>query len=109
MVRSLGYGVDRIVPLHGRPVTWRAFLDRTGVDKPAFAQPLGLGTPIARLAADPRAKAILDARIPGLFAHPDYEAFKGATLPELAPASQGRITAAMLEAVGADLAVLARR
>jgi glyoxylase-like metal-dependent hydrolase (beta-lactamase superfamily II) len=31
-VSTLGYEVDRIVPIHGLPVTWSEFLKATGVE-----------------------------------------------------------------------------
>ena len=104
MATSLNLPVERIVPIHGRPVAWGEFVERTGVARPASAQPLGLDTPIVRLVADMRARAVLDARIPGLTTHPDYQMFKESSLTQLAPASGGQITAEQLRLVKEDLA-----
>ena len=63
-------------------------------------------TPIADLAAKPETKAILDKDVPGLTAHPAFEQFKGMTLKDLQPMSQGQLTDDMIKAVEADLAKL---
>ncbi len=60
-------------------------------------------TPIADLAAKPETKAILDKDIPGLTAHPAFEQFKGMTLKDLQPMSQGQLTDEQIAAVKADL------
>ena len=101
MVGDLGYAVDRIVPIHGTPIAWSDFLTRTA---PPAAGKLSLATPIAALAADSRARAILDARMPGLTTHPDFATFKAMTLPDLAKVAEGQITATQLDAVANDLA-----
>ena len=51
------------------------------------------------------ARAVLDARMPGLTAHADFATFKAMTLPELAKVAGDQITPAQLDAVAADLAV----
>ena len=109
MVEALDYRVDRIVPIHGPPFAWSAFLSRTGVDRPASETALSLDSSIERIAADPGGKAILDVRIPGLTSHPDYASFKAQTLPALAPVSGGQITSAQLALVKADLERLPKR
>jgi hypothetical protein len=60
-------------------------------------------TPIEALAANPAAKAVLDKDLPGLTTHEAYEQFKGMTLSQVAPMSQGAITDALLKTVQADL------
>jgi len=60
-------------------------------------------TAIADLAAKPETKAILDKDVPGLTAHPAFEQFKGMTLKDLQPMSQGQLTDAQIAAVQADL------
>ena len=60
-------------------------------------------TPIADLAAKPETKAILDKDVPGLTAHPAFEQFKGMTLKDLQPMSQGQLTDEQIAAVKADL------
>ncbi len=39
MTTALGYDVDRIVPIHGRPIAWSEFVSRTNVDSPAPEAP----------------------------------------------------------------------
>lgn len=72
---------------------------------PAFAgdPPTVDKTPIADLAAKPETKAILDKDVPGLTAHPAFDQFKGMTLKDLQPMSQGQLTDAQIAAVQADL------
>lgn len=70
------------------------------------AAKLSVDTPIEALVADPRAKAVLDANLPGMTTHPMYDSFKGMTLGQLAPMSQGQITDAALAKVSADLAAI---
>ena len=73
---------------------------------PAFAAdpaPSVDKTPIADLAAKPETKAILDKDVPGLTAHPAFDQFKGMTLKDLQPMSQGQLTDAQIAAVQADL------
>jgi len=73
---------------------------------PAAPAVLSLDTPIEALAADPRSKAVLDARLPGLTAHPSYPMFKAMSLREVQPYSQGAITDELLAAIGTDLAAI---
>lgn len=65
-----------------------------------------LDTPIATIVADPAAKAVLDASVPGITSHPMYEQFKGMSLSQLAPLSGGRLTSERLAKAKADLAAL---
>lgn len=65
---------------------------------------MGLDTPIEMMLADAKIKAVIDARIPGLSAHPMLDQFKTMTLKQLQPMADGQITDAMLEAVAVDLA-----
>lgn len=62
------------------------------------------GTSIEALAADPRAKAVLDKELPQLLTHPAFDQFKSMTLSQLAPMSQGSITDEKLAVVQAELA-----
>ena len=72
----------------------------------APATGLSLDTPIEQIAAVPAGKAVLDKDIPGLTTHPAYDQFKGMSLKEVQPMSQGAITDDMLAKTGADLAAL---
>lgn len=65
-------------------------------------------TPIEELVAKPDTKAVLDKDLPGLTGHPAYEQFKGMTLKQLQPMSQGALTDAQLAQVQADLDKLAK-
>ncbi|WP_353217245.1 hypothetical protein [Sandarakinorhabdus sp.] len=71
---------------------------------PAAAPAAGLDSPIEQLLANEKAKAVIDARIPGLSSHPMLDQFKTMSLKELLPMAGGQLTEAMLEAVAADLA-----
>ena len=71
---------------------------------PAPAASVGLDSPIEVLLANEKAKAVLDARIPGLSNHPMLDQFKAMSLKQLLPMAGGQLTDAMLEAVAADLA-----
>lgn len=71
---------------------------------PAAAVTPSLDSPIEQLLANEKAKAVIDARIPGLSSHPMLDQFKTMSLKELQPMSGGLLTGAMLEAVAADLA-----
>lgn len=65
-----------------------------------------LDTPIERLVADPRARAVLDRELPGLTTHARYNQFRGMSLKALKPFSGGLITDRRLAAVEAALAAL---
>jgi hypothetical protein len=77
---------------------------------PATAAPaaakFNLDTPIEALVADPRAKAVLDADLPGTTTHPAYESFKSMSLRAVQPFSDGKLTDEMLKKVEADLAAI---
>lgn len=49
-------------------------------------------TPIEQIAADPKAKAVLDDAVPGLTAHAMYDQFKSMSLAQLQPMSGGQLT-----------------
>lgn len=70
---------------------------------PTAAGRLGLDTPVARLCADPRARAVLDADLPGLTTRPEYAFFKHMSLKRLQAMSRGRMTDADLARVDAAL------
>ncbi|MEH6677701.1 hypothetical protein [Phenylobacterium sp.] len=59
---------------------------------------------VAELMADEKAKAVLEKHIPGIGAHPSYDMFKGMTLVELKPYSEGQITDDTLAAIKSELA-----
>ncbi|GAW40937.1 hypothetical protein SH203_01339 [Brevundimonas sp. SH203] len=61
---------------------------------------------IEALVADPATKAVLDKHLPGIDRHPAYAQFKGMTLRQVAPFSQGHITDEKIAAIDADLKAL---
>ncbi|MEP3422584.1 MAG: hypothetical protein ABJN35_12670 [Erythrobacter sp.] len=65
-----------------------------------------INTPIEVLMADEAAKAVVLAHLPGIDNHPAYGQFKGMSLVELKPWSQGMITDQTLEDVAEGLATL---
>jgi glucose/arabinose dehydrogenase len=73
---------------------------------PAAPVALSLDTPIEALMADPRAKAVLDARLPTLATHPAYNMIKAMNLRQVQPYSQGALTDEILAAIGTDLAAI---
>ena len=63
-------------------------------------------TPIEKLVADEKAKAVLAKHMGGqdVSAHPMYDQFKAMSLKAIAPFSQGMITNEMLTKINTDLA-----
>jgi len=70
------------------------------------ATSFSLDTPIETLVADPAAKAVLDAEIPGITAHPMYEQFKTMSLTQLAPMSGGKLSEEALAKTKTRLAAI---
>lgn len=73
---------------------------------PAVAAKFNLDTPIEALVADAKAKAVLDANLPGLTAHPSYDMFKMLSLRAVQPMSGGKLTDEALKKVETDLAAI---
>ena len=73
---------------------------------PAPATAVSVDTPVEVLVADARAKAVLDKYLPGIDQHPAYGQFKGMSLRQVAPYSEGQITDAMLTSIDAELKAL---
>ncbi|MBU6419311.1 MAG: hypothetical protein KGQ79_06230 [Proteobacteria bacterium] len=63
-------------------------------------------TPIEKIAADQRGKAVLDRDVPGVMSNPHYMLFSCMSLTQLASMSGGRLTQSKLNQVNADLAEL---
>ncbi len=63
-------------------------------------------TPIDRIAANERGKAVLDRDVPGVMSNPHYELFCSMSLSQLATLSGGQLTKTKLNQVNADLAEL---
>lgn len=64
---------------------------------------LTLDTPIEAIVASPKGKAVLDAQLPGLSTHEHYPMFKSMTLNQVAPMSNGQVSAEALAKVKAEL------
>lgn len=73
---------------------------------PAAASKFTLDTPIETIAADPAGKTVLDTDLQNITAHPMYDQFKGMSLNQVQPMSQGALTDAALAKVKADLAAI---
>lgn len=67
---------------------------------------LDLDTPVSRLCADPRAKAVLDSDLPGLTTRPEFVFFKSMSLNTLKKMSRGQMSDADLAKVQAELSRL---
>ena len=74
---------------------------------PPSGRRLTVDMPVARLCADPRAKAVLDSDLPGLTTRPEFAFFKNMSLKHIKAMSGGRLTDADLAKVDAGLARLA--
>ncbi|GAA4642172.1 hypothetical protein GCM10023115_04160 [Pontixanthobacter gangjinensis] len=70
------------------------------------AAALTIDSPIADLMADERAKAVVDANVPGVELHPAYDQIKGMSFKEVQPFSGGAITDEMIAAIASGLAEL---
>lgn len=73
---------------------------------PVAVAKFNLDTPIEVMAADEKAKAVLMADLPDLLPHPSYEQFKGMSLRQVQPYSQGALTDEIMAKVEADLAAI---
>jgi hypothetical protein len=61
-----------------------------------------LETPIAALAADPKAAAVVDKNIPGLLSNANFDVFKALNLKQVSALSGGKLTKDMLNRTKAD-------
>ncbi|MGY4397768.1 hypothetical protein ACVWZA_002965 [Sphingomonas sp. UYAg733] len=73
---------------------------------PAAAGKFTLDTPIETIVADAAGKAVIEADLPGTTTHPMYDSFKGMSLNQVAPMSNGVITPEILTKVATDLAAI---
>ena len=71
---------------------------------PVVLAKLDIDTPVSRLCANPRAKAVLDSDLPGLTTRPEFPFFKNMSLKTLKKMSRGQMTDADLAKVQAGLA-----
>ena len=72
----------------------------------APAARLNLDTPIETIVADTKGKAVIDADLPELTAHPSYEMFKTMSLTQLQGYAPDKLTAAVMTKVATDLAAI---
>ena len=79
---------------------------QAAVTKPAQASVFTVQTPIDRIAADDRGKAVLDRDVPGVMKNPHYMLFSCMSLSQLASLSGGQLPQSKLNEVNADLAEL---
>lgn len=63
-------------------------------------------TPIETIAADAKARAVLDAVFPGMTTHAMYEQFKSMSVKQLQPMASDKITEAGIAKLEAELAAL---
>ncbi|CAM3058188.1 Peptidylprolyl isomerase [Sphingomonas antarctica] len=73
---------------------------------PMAAAKFNLDTPIEQIVADPKAKTVLDADLPGLTTNEKYEMFKGMSLNQVAGFAPDKMTPERLAKTAADLAPL---
>ena len=72
----------------------------------APAARLNLDTPVETIMADPKGKAVMDANLPQLAAHPSYEMAKSMSLKQLQGYAPDTLTDAVLAKTAADLAAV---
>jgi hypothetical protein len=74
---------------------------------PAAKPPyFSMDTPVDRIAADQRGKAVLDRDLPGLMASRSYVLFDDMSLSQIATLSGGKLTETKLALVQADLSLI---
>ena len=73
---------------------------------PAAAAKFSLDTPIQDIVADAKAKAVLDADLPGLTAHRCYEMFKSMSLKQLSAYASDKLTPEALAKTEKNLAAV---
>lgn len=72
----------------------------------ASAARLNLDTPVEAILADPAGNAVLDAALPGLAAHEQYNAFKQMGLKQLANYAPDKLTPEVLTKIETALAAI---
>ena len=72
---------------------------------PAAARPT-ITSSIKDLLANAQTRAVLEKHLPGVSQHPALPQFQDMTLAQVAPVSQGAVTAEMIAAIDADLKAL---
>ena len=72
----------------------------------AAAPKFNLGTPVQGLVGAAKAKAVLDADLPGLTTHESYEMFKGMSLKQLSSYAADKLTPEVLAKTEKNLAAI---
>lgn len=80
--------------------------DQAHASAPASAARLNLDTPVEAIVADPAGKAALEANLPGVTTHEQYEMFKSMGLRQLAGFAPDRLTPEVLAKVETALAAI---
>jgi hypothetical protein len=93
-------------PLFAQTAPAPAAAPAATADTAAPAAKYGVNTPIEQLLADPAAKAVLEASIPGISMHPSLDQFKAMSLTEVQPYSAGAITDEIIATVKTNLAAI---
>lgn len=65
-----------------------------------------LDTPLGELMANPAARAVVEAQIPGMDKHPSYDMAKGMSLKQIQPYASAEITDEVLTKIGTGLAAI---
>lgn len=65
-----------------------------------------LDTPVEAIVADEKAKAVLEANLPGVTTHEHYEMFKTMSLKQIAGMAPDKLTPEVLAKVETDLAAV---
>lgn len=65
-----------------------------------------LDTPVEAIVADEKAKAVLEANLPGVTTHEHYEMFKTMSLKQISGMAPHKLTPEILAKVEADLAAV---
>ena len=86
--------------------TTAAFAQDTAPAPAVATSAFNIDTPIEAIAADPKAKAALDAAFPGMTAHPMHQQFKSMSVKQLQPMASDQITDAGIAKLTAELAAL---
>lgn len=73
---------------------------------PAAAAKFNLDTPIQDIVADEKAKAVLEANLPGIATHESYEMFKGMSLKQLSGYAADKLTPEVLAKTEKELAAV---
>ncbi|MBX3594781.1 hypothetical protein [Sphingomonas sp.] len=83
-----------------------AVLAQTEPVTAAATAKFNLDTPIEAIVADEKAKAVLDADLPGVSTHQSYDMFKAMSLKQLSAYAADKLTPEVLAKVEKDLAAI---